>query len=212
MMFFAEQCTWGFRLERDTSFQGDYMAGMGVCDDPSCPCAVVTIGCTESNPAPGDAKGIPYIFQLDLDARKVVKDLLPEARPESAEFAKSYVRELGEKEWAHLTDIFLLAKRALTENLNPVNVRHQFQVRDIENEATMVSYASVLPFDEKLVFTHDSREIYVENYYCLQSDRNSKSVHLVFHEKPATKKRRDSSAVASAPSSARSVGCPSCAA
>jgi hypothetical protein len=67
----------------------------GVCDDLSCPCAVVTIGCTESNPAPDDAKGIPYIFQLDLDAQKVVKDLLQEARPESAEFAKSYVRAMS---------------------------------------------------------------------------------------------------------------------
>jgi hypothetical protein len=74
----------------------------------------------------------------------------------------------------------------LTTNLNPVNVKHQFPVKDIENEAAMVSYASVLPFDEKLVFAHDSREVFVEDYYCLKSDRNSTSVHLVFHEKPAT--------------------------
>src|SRR4030042_1176194 len=35
---------------------------MGVCDDPSCPCAVVTIGCTDSNPAPnsqGDSVHLP---------------------------------------------------------------------------------------------------------------------------------------------------------
>src|SRR4030042_1176193 len=41
------------------------------------------------------AKGIPYIFQLDLDAQKVLKDPQQEARPESAEFAKSYVRAVS---------------------------------------------------------------------------------------------------------------------
>ena len=185
MMHFDEKSMWGFRLERDPTFQGDYMAGMGVCEDPSCPCAVVTMGCKESNPAPDASMGIPYIFQLDLDTRKVVKGFSKKGQAESVKFGQSYVRELGDKEWAHLRNVFLSAKRTLIENLNPEKVKYQFHIREIENEAAMVSYISVLCCDEKLDFTSDSREFFVNDYYCLKSDCNCKSVHLVFHEKPA---------------------------
>ena len=185
MMHFDEKSMWGFRLERDPTFQGDYMAGMGVCEDPSCPCAVVTMGCKESNPAPNASMGIPYIFQLDLDTRKVVKGFFKQGQAESVKFGQSYVRELGDKEWAHLRNVFLSAKRTLIENLNPEKVKYQFHIREIENEAAMVSYISVLCCDEKLDFTSDSREFFVNDYYCLKSDCNCKSVHLVFHEKPA---------------------------
>ncbi len=109
--------------------------------------------------------GIPYIFQLDLDTRKVVKSFFKEGRPESVKFGQSYVRELGDKEWAHLRNVFLSAKRTLSENLNPEKVKYQFNVREIENEAAMVSYISVLSFDEKLVFTIESREFFVNDYY-----------------------------------------------
>ena len=185
MMHFDEKSMWGFRLERDPTFQGDYMAGMGVCEDPSCPCAVVTMGCKESNPAPDASMGIPYIFQLDLDTRKVVKGFFKKGQAESVKFGQSYVRELGDKEWAHLRNVFLSAKRTLIENLNPEKVKYQFHIREIENEAAMVSYISVLCCDEKLDFTSDSREFFVNDCYCLKSDCNCKSVHLVFHEKPA---------------------------
>ncbi|MCX7040723.1 MAG: SEC-C metal-binding domain-containing protein [Spirochaetes bacterium] len=185
MIHFDAKSMWGFRLQRDPTFQGDYMAGMGVCEDPSCPCAVVTLGCKESNPAPDASMGIPYIFQIDLDTRKVVKSFSKEGRTESDKFGQSYVRELGGKEWAHLRNVFLSAKRALTENLNPEKVKYQFNIRQIENEAAMVSYISVLCFDEGLDFTSDSREFFVNDYYCLKSDCTCKSVHLVFHEKPA---------------------------
>jgi hypothetical protein len=185
MMHFDAKSMWGFRLERDPAFQGDYMAGMGVCEDPSCPCAVVTMGCKESNPAPDASMGIPYIFQLDIDTRKVVKGFLKEGRAQSVKFGQSYVRELGDEEWAHLRNVFLSAKRALTENLNPEKVKYQFNIRQIEDEAAMVSYISVLCFDERLDFTSDSREFFVNDYYCLKSGCNCRNVHLVFHEKPA---------------------------
>lgn len=80
-MHFDEKSMWAFRLDQDPTFQGDYMAGMGVCEDPSCPCAVATIGCKEANPGPDAAIGIPYIFQLDLDTRKVVKSSSKECIP-----------------------------------------------------------------------------------------------------------------------------------
>jgi hypothetical protein len=131
--------------------------------------------------------GIPYIFQLDLDTRKVVKSFSKKGRAESVKFGQSYLRELGDKEWAHLRNVFLLAKRALTENLNMDKVKYQFNIDKIENEGIMVSYVSVLSFDEKLNFTCDSREYFVSDYYCLKSDCSCKSVHLVFHEKPANR-------------------------
>jgi len=68
--------------------------------------------------------------------------------------------------------VFLSAKRTLTENLNPEKVKKQFPIREIENEAAMVSYISVLSYDEKLDFTSDSREFFVNEYYCLKSDCN----------------------------------------
>jgi hypothetical protein len=143
------------------------------------------MGCKESNPAPDASMGIPYIFQIDLDTRKVVKSFFKEGRTESVKFGQSYIRELGDEEWAHLRKVFLSAKRTLTENLNPEKVKYQFNIRQIEKEAARVSYISVLPFDEKLDFTSDFREFFVNDYYCLKSDCTCKSVHLVFHEKPA---------------------------
>lgn len=185
MMYFDKENLWGFRLERDRTFKGDYMAGMGVCEDPSCPCAVVTMGCKESNPAPDASMAMPYLFQLDIDTRKVVKSHLQDGRAESAKFGQSYLRELGDKEWAHLRKMFLSAKRRLIENLNPEKVKYQFQTGEIENEAAMVSYISVLPYDEKLDFTSDSRDVFLNDYYCLKSDCSCKTVQLVFHEKRA---------------------------
>jgi len=69
----------------------------------------------------------------------------------------------------------------LTETLDPEKVKYRFPVREIEDESLMVSYISVLPFDDKLDFTCDAREYFVNDYYCLRSSCTCKDVHLVFH-------------------------------
>lgn len=185
MMHFDEKGMWGFRLERDSTFRGVYMAGMGVCEDPSCPCTVVTIGCKASDPAPDALMGVPYMFSLDLDTRKLVKTPTREGHQDSTEFGRSFVRELEEADWAHLRDIFLSAKRSLTENLNPEKVKYQFYASEIEDKSIMISYINVFPFEDKLHFTCDSREHLVSDYYCLKSSCRCKDVHLVFHEQSA---------------------------
>jgi hypothetical protein len=150
MMHFDKETMWSFRFEDDPTFKGLYLAGMGVCDDPSCPCAVVTIACRESEPAPGAPEGMPYLFSLDLNTRKIAEAPSREGHPESTKFGRTFVRELDEKNWVQLRDIFLSAKRRLSENLNPDKVKHQFDAREIEDENVTVSYISVLPFADKL--------------------------------------------------------------
>jgi hypothetical protein len=184
-MHFDKETMWSFRFEDDPTFKDLYLAGMGVCDDPSCPCAVVTIACQESEPAPGAPEGMPYVFSLDLDTRKIAKAPSREGHPESTKFGRTFVRELDEKNWVQLRDVFLSAKRRLSENLNPDKVKYRFDAREIEDEHAMVSYISVLPFEDKLSFTCDSREYLVSDYYCLNSRCSCKDVRLVFHEEPA---------------------------
>jgi hypothetical protein len=189
MMHFDEKSMWLFSLEQDPAFKGPYIAAMGVCQDPSCPCTVATIACREAEPAADGPEHIRFVFSLDLATRKLANTPSQETPPESARFARAFVRELEEKTWVQLREIFLAGKRRLSEHLNPDTVRyHRFDAGQIENENLMVSFISVFPFEDKLSFTCDSRNYLVNDYYCLNSRCTCKDVHLVFHEVPAGKR------------------------
>ena len=97
-MHFDEKSMWAFRFERHPAHEGVYMAATAVCEDASCPCAVVTMACREADPPPEAATAIPFVFALDLDTRKVTKSPGNEGRPESVEFGRSFVREVEDEE------------------------------------------------------------------------------------------------------------------
>jgi len=141
---------------------------LDICDNPICHCEDMTLELYESE----NKKTVSPKHRISINAleKKAVK--LMGKNPTSKEdfqLAKSFAKNLSEKDWQKIRDFFLGFKRKITESKPITKIRVSFPEKKIERDGLMMGYHQIFPYSEELRFELDGIEYLLDDQYCLCS-------------------------------------------
>jgi len=157
-----------------------WISGFEICTNPTCHCRDMTLKLFEAEN--GEGNKLPkHCFSLDVFGKKAVK-LKGEnvTSKEDFRFAKSFVKDLSEKDWNELRKFYLDYKRNIMDSTLLDELSASFPEKEIEREGIMIGYYEILPYAKEISIQLDDISYLIDDQYCLSSKCSCKDAVLTF--------------------------------
>ena len=172
-----------FTLEHGVFADPTFVAGLGACENPCCPCEAVAFMCRPAaqhdavGAAPGSAG---LIFDLDVFSRQVNTSV--QRSPDSDALARAVAAEMQEQDWQRLVDVFLTIKRRVMKTMDINAVRAQFPPGTQGSKGAMVGYAEIFPWADPFAFHLGNTRWVADDMYCVRPGCGCSSSALTFFQ------------------------------
>lgn len=152
-----------------------------ICSHPVCSCSDVYFKFPGLPDVEGSDAPPVRSFGIEVFEKEAVE---PEEGDDDgyfdADFAKSFVNDLTDDDWAALRKLFTSYKNRIAENAPLDDVVIRFPMKRIEKAGEMVGYQNVFRWAESLYIDVNGRKYLLDEQYCLATDCNCRDTALTF--------------------------------